>query len=129
MELTRYLLAEGPQRVGPFSHAVRAGGFLFVTGQLPTLPDDNTRCVEGDIEAQARQVIANLRTVVAVCGAAWDRIVMARIYLTEFERDYGAMNAIWEEAFLEDSLPARTTVGVTALAVGALVEIDLVVAF
>jgi reactive intermediate/imine deaminase len=129
MELSRYLLSSGPQRVGPFSHAVRAGGFLFVTGQMPTLPDDNTRCVAGGFEAQARQVLANLRTVVSVCGADWDRTVMARIYLTEFARDYAALNAIWEDAFAEGGLPARTTVGVTALAVGALVEVDLVVAF
>lgn len=127
-DLTHFVLGDGPKRVAPFSHAVRAGDFLFVTGQMPTDPTDNTRCVPGGIEAQTRQVIANLKSVLAGCGAEWERTVMARIYLTEFARDYAAMNAIWEAAFPPGKLPARTTVGVTGLALGALVEIDLVVA-
>ncbi|WP_037299786.1 RidA family protein [Rubritepida flocculans] len=110
------------------SHAVRAGDFLFVTGQMPTRPEDATRCVPGGIEAQTRQVIANLQAVLAGCGAAWQRTVMARIYLRDFARDYAAMNAIWEAAFPPGGLPARTTLGVTGLALDALVEVDLVVA-
>ena len=128
VEITRFLLGDGPQRVAPFSHAVRAGDFLFVTGQMPTEPSNNTRCVPGGIEAQTHQVIANLSSVLAGCGAAWERTVMARIYLTEFARDYAAMNDIWERAFPAGGLPARTTVGVTGLALGALVEVDLIVA-
>ncbi|UPY39131.1 RidA family protein [Sediminicoccus sp. KRV36] len=128
LEITRFVLSDGPKRVAPFSHAVRAGDFLFVTGQMPTDPADNTRCVAGGIEAQTQQVIANLKAVLAGCGAAWERTVMARIYLTDFARDYAAMNAIWETSFPEGGLPARTTVGVTGLALGALVEVDLVVA-
>jgi len=127
-DLTHFVLGDGPKRVAPFSHAVRAGDFLFVTGQMPTDPTDNTRCVPGGIEAQTRQVIANLQSVLAGCGGEWERTVMARIYLTEFTRDYAAMNAIWEAAFPTGRLPARTTVGVTGLALGALVEVDLVVA-
>ena len=128
IELARFRLEGGPRRVAPFSHALRAGGFLFVTGQMPTDPADNTRCVAGGIEPQTRQVIANLRSVLAGCGAAWERTVMARIYLTHFAADYAAMNAIWEASFPSGGLPARTTLGVTALALGARVEIDLVVA-
>lgn len=128
IELERFTLEAGPKRVAPFSHAVRAGDLLFVTGQMPTDPADNTRCVAGGIEAQIRQVIANLKSVLAGCGAEWERTVMARIYLTDFARDYAAMNAVWEAAFPPGGLPARTTVGVTGLAVGALVEVDLVVA-
>lgn len=128
MTITRFLLGDGPKRVAPFSHAVHAGDFLFVTGQMPTEPSDNTRCVPGGIEAQTQQVIANLRAVLAGCGADWERTVMARIYLTEFARDYSAMNAIWEASFPEGGLPARTTVGVSGLALGALVEVDLIVA-
>jgi len=126
--LERFVLEHGPQRVAPFSHAVRAGDFLFVTGQMPTDPADATRCVAGGIEAETRQVIANLRAVLAGCGASWERIAMARIYLTAFARDYAAMNAVWEASFAPGGLPARTTVGVTGLALGALVEVDLVVA-
>ncbi|MDB5414359.1 MAG: reactive intermediate/imine deaminase [Rubritepida sp.] len=128
MEVERFLLASGPKRVAPFSHAVRAGDLLFVTGQMPTDPTDNRRCVPGGIEAQTRQVIENLRAVLVGCNANWERTVMARIYLTHFERDYAAMNAIWEASFPAAGLPARTTVGVTALAIGALVEVDLIVA-
>jgi 2-iminobutanoate/2-iminopropanoate deaminase len=128
LELAHILLPDGPMRVAPFSHAVRAGDFLFVTGQMPTLPEDNTRCVEGDVAVQTKQVISNLQSVLAGSGALWRRIAMARIYLTHFERDYAAMNAVWEAAFPPGKLPARTTVGVTGLALGALVEIDLVVA-
>jgi 2-iminobutanoate/2-iminopropanoate deaminase len=128
IELVHHLLPDGPARVAPFSHAVRAGDFLFVTGQMPTDPADNTRCVGEDVAAQTRQVIANLQRVLAGCGAEWARTVMARIYLTDFARDYAAMNAVWEAAFAPGRLPARTTVGVTGLALGALVEVDLVVA-
>lgn len=128
LEIARFLLPEAPQRVAPFSHAVRAGGFLFVTGQMPSLPGAAPRLVEGGIGAQTRQVIANLRTVLAGCGAAWERTVFARVYLTEFVRDYAAMNAIWEASFPPGGLPGRTCVGVTALALDALIEIDLVVA-
>ncbi len=128
IELVHHLLPTGPARVAPFSHAVRAGDLLFVTGQMPTDPADNTRCVGADATAQTHQVIANLKHVLAGCGAEWERTVMARIYLADFARDYAAMNAVWEAAFPPGRLPARTTVGVTGLALGALVEIDLVVA-
>ncbi len=128
LELAHILLPGGPKRVAPFSHAVRAGDFLFVTGQMPTLPQDNSRCVEGDVAAQTLQVISNLKSVLTGSDALWERTAMARIYLTHFERDYAAMNAVWEAAFPPGRLPARTTLGVTGLALGALVEIDLVVA-
>ena len=100
-----------------------------VSGQLPIALDDNTRCVEGGVEAQLRQVMANLQTVVSGCGGDWRRIAMARIYLTHFERDYPLMNAAWEDYFPAGALPARTTIGVSGLALGALIEVDLVVAF
>lgn len=129
MELAHFVLDQGPQRVAPFSHAVRAGNFLFVTGQMPTLLHDNSRCVEGGVEAQLRQVMSNLQGVVAGCGGDWRRVVMARVYLAEFARDYPVVNGIWEAYFAPGALPARTTVGVTALALGALVEVDMVVAF
>ena len=128
LEIARFLLPGAPERVAPFSHAVRAGDFLFVTGQMPTRPGGGHRMVEGGIEAQTRQVIGNLQAVLAGCGASWERTVFARVYLTQFERDYAAMNAIWEASFPPDGLPGRTCVGVAALAVGALVEIDLVAA-
>lgn len=128
LDIQHFMNPDGPKPVAPFNHAVRAGDFLFVTGQMPTDPNDPTKPVAADIESQTRRVIDNLKLVLEGFGADWHRIVMARIYLTEFERDYAAMNAIWTDQFEAGKLPARTTVGVTGLAVGALVEIDLVVA-
>ena len=128
LEIARIMVADAPRPVAPFSHAVRAGDFLFVTGQMPTSPVTH-EVVGADVSEQTRQVIANLSTVLAGCGLALERTVFARVYLTDFERDYAAMNATWRAAFPEGGLPARTCVGVTGLALGALVEIDLVAAF
>ena len=117
----------GPAPVAPFSHAVSAGDFHFITGQMPTLPDDPTTVVEGGIEAQTRQVMENLKLVLAGLDSALDRIVMARVYLVNFG-DFARMNEVYTSYFAAGALPARTCVGVTGLAVGALVEIDLIAA-
>jgi reactive intermediate/imine deaminase len=119
------MVAGAPTPVAPFSHAVVADGWVFVTGQMPTDPNDDTAPLPEGIEAQTRRVVENLRIVLAAAGSALDRIVFARVYLTHFERDYAAMNAVWRSYFPEGRLPARTCIGVTALALGALVEIDL----
>ncbi len=122
-----FLMVPGaPVPVAPFSHAVRAGPFLFVTGQMPTDPWDDSRKLPDGIAAQTRRVIENLRIVLEGSGYAWQDVVQARIYLTDFERDYAAMNEVWRIHFPAERLPARTCVGVTGLARGALVEIDLV---
>ena len=120
------MIAAGPQPVAPFSHAVEADGFVFVTGQMPTDPAAPDAPLPAGIDAQTRRVIENLKIVLGGIGLGLEHVVMARIYLTEFKRDYAALNAIWPEFFAPGHLPARTTVGVTALAVDALVEIDLV---
>ena len=117
--------APPPPPTAAYSHAVRAGDFLFVTGQLGVDPRSNT-LVPGGAVAQTRQVMENLKTVLAGAGTSLDRAVMVRIYLTDF-KDYPAMNAEYARHFAAGRLPARTTVGVTALALGAAVEIDLVV--
>jgi len=121
-----HMIASGPRPVAPFSHAVEADGWVFVTGQMPTDPAaPDAPLVEG-IVAQTTRVVDNLKVVLGGIGLGLEHVTMARIYLTEFERDYAAMNAIWPSFFTAGQLPARTTIGVTALAVGALVEIDLV---
>jgi reactive intermediate/imine deaminase len=127
MTLLHHLIAAGPQPVAPFSHAVEADGWIFVTGQMPTDPAAPDAPLPEGIEAQTKRVLDNLRIVLEGLGLALEHVVMARIYLTQFERDYAAFNALWPGYFEAGKLPARTTVGVTALAVGALVEIDLVV--
>lgn len=121
-----HLLADAPKPVAPYSHAVEAGGFVFITGQLATDPDDDARAVPDGIEAQTRKVLDNLQRVLAGVGLSFDDVVQVRIFLTDFEADYAAMNALYATCFKPGRLPARTTVGVTHLARGGRVEIDMI---
>ena len=127
LELQHIVSSQGPKRVGPFSHAVRAGDFLFVTGQMPTLPEDQNTLVAGGIEEQTKRVMDNLKLVLSSQSLGFDRIAFARVYLVNFQ-DFDRMNKVYQSFFSKDRLPSRTCIGVTGLAVGALVEIDLVVA-
>jgi reactive intermediate/imine deaminase len=120
------MIAGAPTPVAPFSHAVRIGPWLLVTGQMPTWPENDEAPLPEGVEAQTLRVIENLRLVLRGAGMEWSHIVQARIYLTEFDRDYAAMNGVWRSSFSPGKLPARTCIGVTALARSALVEIDLV---
>lgn len=113
-----------PPGVAPFSHATRWGDLLFVTGQMPTDPATG-HLVEGGLLPQAEQVRRNLEAVLAPFGATLDDSLMVRVYLTDFA-DYAAFNDAYRSWF-NAPLPSRTCVGVTGLAVGALVEIDLTV--
>lgn len=117
--------APPPPPTAAYSHAVRTGDWLFVTGQLGVDPATG-KLVPGGTEAQCRQVMHNLATVLRGAGTSLDRAVMARIYLTNFG-DYEAVNAEYARHFAPGRLPARTTVGVTALALGGAIEIDLIV--
>jgi len=125
MGIEHLIFNQGPKRVGPFSHAVKAGDFLFVTGQMPTLPNDPTKLIEGGISNQTHQVMKNLELVLDAAKSSFENVVFARIYLLNFQ-DFDAMNAIYESYFMPGKLPARTCIGVTGLAVGASVEIDLI---
>ena len=125
MSIEHLVFNQDPIRVGPFSHAVKAGDFLFVTGQMPTLPNDPTKLIEGGISNQTHQVMKNLELVLDAAKSSFDNVVFVRIYLLNFQ-DFDAMNAIYESYFMPDKLPARTCIGVTGLAVGASVEIDLI---
>lgn len=127
MTLLHHMIAGGPRPVAPFSHAVETDGWVFVTGQMPTDPADPDAPLPQGVEAQTRRVMDNLALVLKGIGLTLADAVVARVYLTEFVRDYGAMNKVYASYFEPGKLPARTCVGVTALAVGALVEIDLVV--
>ena len=124
--MIEFLMVSGaPEPVAPFSHATSTEGWLFVTGQIPTDPDDDAAPLPEGIEAQTRRVIENLKRVLVGVGSGLDRVVAARVYLTHFERDYAAMNDVYRSYFAPERLPARTCIGVTGLARGALVEIDL----
>jgi reactive intermediate/imine deaminase len=111
-----------PPPVAPFAHATAAGSTLYVTGQMPTGLDGEL--VAGGIATQTDQVLENLAAVLARVGGTLSDAVMVRAYLLRWE-DYPAFNAAYEPWFPE-RLPSRTCVGVSGLAAGARVEIDLV---
>ncbi|NEO91615.1 MAG: RidA family protein [Moorea sp. SIO3G5] len=111
--------------VAPYSHAVRAGDFLFVTGQLAEHPVTG-KVIIGSIEEQTKQVMENLKLVLDHAGTSFDQVVMARIFVTDF-RYYQTVNDLYASYFNKNRLPCRTTVGVMALAGNGDVEIDLIV--
>ena len=125
MDIEHLSFSSAPQKVAPFSHAVRAGEYLFITGQMPTLKNDNTKLVDGGIEAQTHQVMKNLLEVLDAAGSSLEKVIFARVYLVNFG-DFDKMNKVYASYFEKDKLPARTCIGVTGLAVGASVEIDLI---
>ncbi len=111
--------------VAPYSHAVRAGDFLFVTGQLAEDPDSG-EVLKLDIEAQTHQVMENLQRVLTHAGTTFEKVVMVRIFVTDF-RYYESVNQVYSSYFNHARLPSRTTVGITGLAGYGDVEIDLIV--
>jgi reactive intermediate/imine deaminase len=117
-------IAGAPDPVAPFSHAVEQNGWVFVTGQMPFTGTANDSPYPEGIEAQTHQVFANLRSVLQ--GIGLDLELSARVFLLHFDRDYAAMNAVYQAYFAPGRRPARACVGVTGLARGALVEIDFV---
>ena len=125
MDINYLTVTGGPLKVGPFSHAVRAGDFLFITGQMPTLKNDNSKLVSDRIEDQTHQVMKNLIDVLKGCGSSLDKVIFAKVYLVNFQ-DFDKMNKVYSSYFSKDKLPARTCIGVTGLAVGASVEIDFI---
>jgi reactive intermediate/imine deaminase len=123
----RFMMIPGaPAPVAPFSHAVEADGWVFLTGQMPTDPNDDAAPLPAGIEAQTRRVIDNLILVLRGLGLDLGKVVAARVFLTHFERDYARMNTVYRSYFPSQRLPARTCIGVTGLARAALVEIDFI---
>ena len=118
-----HLFARGPRPVAPFSHAVETGGFVFLTGQMPTDPEAPDAPLPEGIAAQTARVMDNLALILGELSLDLTHVVQVRAYLTEFTRDYAAFNDTYQGYFAPDSRPARPTIGVTALAVGALVEV------
>jgi 2-iminobutanoate/2-iminopropanoate deaminase len=118
-------VAGAPDPVAPFSHAVEADGWVFVTGQMPFAGTSVDEPYPEGIEAQTHQVVRNLETVLRGIGLALTDVVSARVFLTHFDEDYARMNAVYASYFAAGRRPARTCVGVTALAKGARVEIEL----
>ena len=125
-ELIFHNFSTAPTHVAPFSHAVECDGWIQLTGQMPTDPDDDAAALPDGVEAQTRRVMNNLKIVLDGLDLGLANVMSCRVYITEFERDYAAMNEAYKSYFPADRLPARTCIGVTGLARGALVEIDMV---
>jgi 2-iminobutanoate/2-iminopropanoate deaminase len=116
------ITSQSAATVGPYSHAVEAGGVVYCSGQTPVDPATG-RLVVGGIGEQTRQCFANLFAVLDAAGLGPDDVVKVNVYLTHMH-DFEAMNAAYAEVFAEPH-PARTTVGVAELPLGAKVEIEL----
>ena len=112
-----------PKAIGPYQQAIKANGFIYTAGQIPIDPKTGN-LVEGDISAQTRQVLENLKTVLEAGGSALDRVVKATVFLKNMT-DFAAMNEVYAQ-YLGSAKPARSTVAVAELPRGALIEIDLV---
>lgn len=117
--------AHAPAAIGPYSQAVRAGGFLFCSGQIPLDPATG-KMVDGGIEAQTERVLSNLAAVLSAGGATLAAVVKTTVYLVDLG-EFPAMNAVYGRFFPGDP-PARATVQVAKLPAGALVEIDAIAA-
>jgi len=118
--------SSAPTHVAPFSHAVEFDGWVQLTGQMPTDPIDDTKPLPDGIQAQTRRVMDNLAIILNEMQLGLNNVLSTRVFLTNFKRDYESMNNIYKSYFVNNRLPARTCVGVTDLALGALVEIDMV---
>jgi len=124
--LERINLPEGTlPPLGKYSHAIRAGDFLFVTGHLAEDPQTG-EVVAGPIDQQVRQVMDNLKLILEQAGTSFDRAVMARVFITDM-RYFDTVNEIYASYFSGGCLPCRTTIAVVGLAGLGDVEIDLIV--
>ncbi len=112
-----------PEAIGPYSQAIAVNGFLFTAGQIPIVPATG-KFIEGGIKEQTAQVLENLKAVIEAGHTSMSKVAKTTVYLTN-AKDFAAMNEVYASFFQsQDSPPARTTVFVSALPKGALVEID-----
>jgi 2-iminobutanoate/2-iminopropanoate deaminase len=123
----RAVLTPGaPAPVGPYSQAIVSGGFVFASGQIPLDPATG-KLVEGGFEAQAERVLDNLRAVLEAAGSSLDAVVRTNVFLTDLAL-FPRLNAVYGRYFTADPKPARSTIGVAALPLGAPLEIEAVAA-
>ncbi|MHB1654086.1 MAG: RidA family protein [Desulfitobacteriaceae bacterium] len=115
--------SQAPAAIGPYSQAIVAAPFVYTSGQIPLVPSTGA-VVEGDIEAQTRQVIANLQAVLVAAGSSLDKVVKTTVFVRNMA-DFPRINSIYGEFFTENP-PARSLVEVTALPKGVLIEIEAV---
>ena len=123
MTRTTFSSPDGPRAAGPYSQAVGSGDHVFLSGQTPVDPATGT-LVDADIAGQAQRCFDNLGAVLAAAGLSFDDVVKVNVFLVSMD-DFAAMNTVYARQFAEP-YPARTTIGVAALPLGARIEIELV---
>ena len=123
MSRTSFSSPDAPRAVGPYSQAVRSGDHVFLSGQTPIDPASGA-LVDADVAGQTQRCFDNLEAVLAAAGLTFDDVVKVNVYLTAMD-DFAEMNAVYARRFAEP-FPARTTVAVAALPLGAQIEIEIV---
>lgn len=113
-----------PAPIGPYSQAVKCGNLLYTSGQIPVDPATGIK-VEGGIREQTIQVLENLKAVLEAAGATLEDVIKTTVFLQDMG-NFAEFNGIYADYFIEATAPARSTVQVAALPIGALVEIELV---
>ena len=124
--ITRHYLPGFPPSTSPSPHATEVDGFVYLTGQFPRDLDAPDAPLPDGIAAQTAATLGNMVRVLAALGLDWSNVVSMRVYLTDFARDYDAMNGAYAAVIAEDARPVRTCVGVRELVRGALVEMDCI---
>lgn len=114
-----------PAPIGPYSRAVKAGGLVFCSGQIALSETSTMQLVSEDVEGQTRQVLENLRALLVASGSSWEKVVMTTIFLTDIAHGK-VVNELYGQYVSKDAPPARQTVAVKALPMGALVEISVI---
>jgi len=114
---------DAPQAIGPYSQAIKANGFVFVSGQIPLDPATGN-LMEGDVRVQSERVLQNLRAILAAAGSSLERVVKTTVFLKNMS-DFAAMNEVYAK-FFAGQQPARSTVEAAQLPRNVLVEIDVI---
>ncbi|MDF7799207.1 RidA family protein [Pontiellaceae bacterium B1224] len=115
---------KAPAPIGPYNQAVKSGHLLYTSGQIPVNPETGIK-VDGGIREQTIQVLENLKAVLEAAGATLEDVIKTTVFLQDMG-DFAEFNGIYAEYFAEATAPARSTIQVAALPIGALVEIELV---
>ena len=125
MQLEAVITAGAPAPVGPYSQAVKAGGVLYCSGQIALDPQTGAMVGAGDVEAETRQVLSNLKAVLEAGGSSPGQVLRTTVFLADLA-DFALVNGIYAEVFGQGVSPARACVEVAALPKGARVEIDCI---
>ncbi|WP_418789913.1 RidA family protein [Phosphitispora sp. TUW77] len=121
--IKKAITAEGTVSVGPYSHAVESGGFIYLSGQVP-IDFKTGKIVEGDIIAQTKQCFKNISNILSTAGLIFDNIIKVTVFLLNMD-DFTKMNSVYEKHF-SAPFPARTTIGAAQLPLGAGIEIEVI---